>query len=58
MADNANPNPRNLLKEMREFFDTPTRPMGAKEFTREYKELSPEDKAALKNGIEDGTLNY
>ena len=44
---------RNLLKEMREFFG-----MDAGSFTREYKQLSPKDKAELKKGIEDGTLNY
>ena len=44
---------RNLLKELREFFNMP-----AGDFAREYKKLSDQDKKDLKAGIENGTLTY
>jgi hypothetical protein len=46
------------LKDVMAYFDTPTRPMTAKEMTKEWKHLSPTDKAQIKQGIEDGTLTY
>lgn len=41
------------LTEMRTYFG-----MTTKEFATEWRQLSDKDKADLKKGIGDGTLNY
>lgn len=41
------------LKDMMAFFG-----MSAAEFTREWKEMTPADKADIKNGLSNGTLTY
>lgn len=46
------------LKEMREFFDTPERPMNGATFRQEFAELSTEDKLTIRAGIGDGSLTY
>lgn len=43
----------NILSRIRDFFG-----MTSADFAREYKLLSTQDKADLKQGIEDGTLTY
>jgi hypothetical protein len=48
----------NILSKMRDFFNAESRPMTSADFAKEYKLLSTEDKAQLKQGIEDGTLTY
>lgn len=42
-----------VLAKIREFFE-----MEMAEFKREWTALTPEDKAQLKQGMEDGTLTY
>jgi hypothetical protein len=44
---------RNILAEIKDFFG-----MSASEFMAEWKELSPEDKADLKTGFENGSMTY
>lgn len=46
------------LKDIMAFFATDTRPMGPKEMTKEWKDLSLKDKADIKNGLTNGTLTY
>ena len=50
--------PDATLKEIMAFFSTERRPMGPKEMQKEWKELSIEDKAAIKGGLSDGSLTY
>lgn len=48
------------LKQVREFFDTPARPMALADFRKEWQNggLTEQDKAEIRAGIGDGTLNY
>ena len=43
----------NILAQIRDFFG-----MSSGDFAREYKALTPTDKAQIKAGIADGTLTY
>lgn len=43
----------NILAAIRDYFR-----MTSTEMAREWKQLSAEDKAQIKAGIQDGTLNY
>lgn len=45
------------IKEVMEFFGR-KEGQGLKEFTQEWMAMSDEDKAQIKAGIGDGTLNY
>jgi hypothetical protein len=45
--------PENLLAQIRDFLG-----MSSGDFAREWKQLSPGDKADIKKGIEDGSLTY
>lgn len=46
------------LKLVREFFDTPSRPMKISNMKDEWVPLSDEDKAQILQGLTDGTLTY
>ena len=45
--------PENVLAQIRDFFG-----MSSGDFAREWKTLSPGDKAQIKEGVANGTLNY
>lgn len=44
---------QNILAKCRDFFG-----MSSGDFAREWKQLSAEDKAQIKGGIENGSLTY
>jgi len=48
------------VKEIKEFFDSPERPMGLHEMKAEWVKggLSEQDRAEIAGGIGDGTLTY
>ena len=47
------------MKEVREFFHTPERPMTLADMKREWvHELSPEEREEIALGIGDGSLTY